>query len=331
MALSIGFIRSLSYYHLSPYWEAFFTEAGFDCSFGSLDNETYQTPYEDEFCLPIKHFLAQAESLIHSRCDFLFSPLVYKLKRDIHSCPKIIMATELLKLYFPQLKQKGSPQLIAPILINPNDNLGNNHCFKMAASIVGEKLGLSQAHIDQACHAAESIHSDHKKKIKKSHLFHDEINQQPTKSLEEISGNLPRVLIAGHRYSVHNFYLNHHIVEELRKLNVQPLSKEHILLGHPIEISNLKPLLDTDIYFSEGREIFGSIQIARNDPGIKGIIYLSMINCGFDAVIEDVVRKRLLSYSVKPYLQITLDEQESLTNLRTRLEVFYDILRSSSG
>ena len=57
------------------------------------------------------------------------------------------------------------------------------------------------------------------------------------------------------------------------------------------------------------------------DPSIAGVLYLAMFNCGFDAVIEDVIARRILAGVRKPYLHVVVDEHSSRVNLRTRLEV----------
>jgi predicted nucleotide-binding protein (sugar kinase/HSP70/actin superfamily) len=135
-----------------------------------------------------------------------------------------------------------------------------------------------------------------------------------------------RVLVLGHRYTVHNETLNNGVNTGLMDLGLYPLAKEH-LLADPTPLNILAETgIDVDLWFSEGAEIYRAARMAVEDPEISGVVYLSMFNCGFDAAMEDVLRRRVVKGTGTPYLHLKLDEHSSKANLSTRLEVFADIL-----
>lgn len=87
------------------------------------------------------------------------------------------------------------------------------------------------------------------------------------------------------------------------------------------ELSNkLSKKISDNLYWKYSKESLGSIIIAKNK--IDGIIFLSTFPCGLDSLANELVMR-----SIKlPYLNIVIDDLDSLSGLETRIESFIDIL-----
>jgi len=317
----VGFIRSLYYYLINPYWEVFFSELGFEliyaeCNRAELPNLT--VTFENELCLPVKYFLAQGGALIDKGVDYIFAPLVSSPKPKVFSCPKVIMTGELLKLYFPKLNKSGMPRLLEPVLGTQYSGVARYDEYDAAAEGIGKYFRVPSPDIVVACARARAKQEEYETElIKTTRFYHD---------TETVAGRGKQILVLGHKYTVHNEVLNNGLLSEMRQLGVTPLAKEH-LLPYGQSVATLPETgIDLDIFFSEGAELFRAAHTGAASPEIDGIIYLAMFNCGFDAIIEDVISKRILSDYSKPYLHLVLDDHASKANLLTKLEVFIDLV-----
>ena len=319
----IGFLKSLYYYLINPYWEIFFSEIGFEVVISEGKREILPSQvnaYENELCLPVKYFLSQVENLEKENVDYIFAPLVSSIKKGVFSCPKVIVTPDLIELYH----RKASP-LVVPIF---NCLAGTDRFeeYKKEAHKVGEKFGIDREIIEKSCNIAKEEQLEFEKFMYRSKLFYDEAKVFYKKKDYEAVKKEGEILLLGHRYTAHNKVLNNNIVEDLKKLGASSVAKEHILLYRLKNNMEKEININSDIYFSEGSEIFRAAYLGAKNNSIKGIIYLSMFNCGFDAVIEDVIAKRVMKESSKPYLNLVLDEHSTKANVMTRLEVFLDIV-----
>jgi predicted nucleotide-binding protein (sugar kinase/HSP70/actin superfamily) len=333
--MRIGFIRSLHYYSLSPFWETFFDALGHEPVCVEIAHDTLPdrlAEYENELCLPVKVFLAGAARLVDLEVDYIFSPLVWSLKHKVFSCPKFIMAPELIGLYCPQVLSSSPPRLLLPGFYAQYEAVDRMSEWSELCLLIGDKLGCGRRLVENAVGTARVAQREHDSAVREGGRFHDELlafGSRPRRG--PFRGEGPRILLLGHRYSVHGSALNHQLVARLRRLGVRPIAKEHLLRGEQSSNVMAEIGVDVDIHYSEGAEILRAAHIAARDPAIRGVAYVTMFNCGFDAVLEDIVSRRILKGISKPYLNLVIDEHSSNTNMATRLEVFTDIVHDEAG
>ena len=74
------------------------------------------------------------------------------------------------------------------------------------------------------------------------------------------------------------------------------------------------------------REIIGGIAMYRDK--VDGIIFLSAFPCGPDAMVNELMLRRIDDL---PMLNLVLDGQNGTAGLETRLESFLDIIRFKGG
>ena len=84
--------------------------------------------------------------------------------------------------------------------------------------------------------------------------------------------------------------------------------------------NELASKLSDTIYFKYSKENIGAIPLVQDK--IDGIIFLSTFPCGLDSLVNELVIRKI----DKPYLNLVIDDMDSLTGTKTRLESFVDIL-----
>ena len=79
------------------------------------------------------------------------------------------------------------------------------------------------------------------------------------------------------------------------------------------------------------REILGGIALRRD--AVDGIILLSAFPCGPDAMVNELITRRVNAHRTKslPILNLVLDGQSGTAGVETRLESFIDIIRFKEG
>jgi predicted nucleotide-binding protein (sugar kinase/HSP70/actin superfamily) len=118
-------------------------------------------------------------------------------------------------------------------------------------------------------------------------------------------------------------YIGRPITDFLKKNGVVPIRADIVdresALKHSAELS---PTCKWQL----NREIIGSI--AMNKSKVDGIILLSTFPCGPDAMVSDLLLRRIKD---KPMLDLVLDGQNGTAGVETRLESFLDIIRFQKG
>ena len=79
--------------------------------------------------------------------------------------------------------------------------------------------------------------------------------------------------------------------------------------------------ISNDLYWSLNKEMIGAIELCKNQ--VDGIILLTAFPCGSDALVNELVLRRVQNV---PIIQILMDEHTAPAGLETRIESFVDIL-----
>ena len=74
------------------------------------------------------------------------------------------------------------------------------------------------------------------------------------------------------------------------------------------------------LYWKYSKDVISSI--VKCIDKIDGIIFLSSFPCGLDSLVNELVLRKL----EKPYINIIIDDIESLGGIETRIESFIDII-----
>ncbi|MCH5188394.1 MAG: hypothetical protein J1F63_08310 [Oscillospiraceae bacterium] len=301
---TIGIPRGMLYYRYEALWRTFFSELG--ANIVVSEPTTHRIAEEgmsvtiDEACLSVKVFFGHVNNLL-GRCDYIFVPRISSFGRNRELCPRFTAMYDVAKNMF---RNSGQKFLTCNVDVPAGDN------EKKAFLSLGQALG---------CSAKSTIKAYKKAKKEEQRAYSDKLQKQ--KRLLEQDGL--KILIAGHDYLVEDAYIGKPITDFLKKNGAVPLSAG---IADRDAALNRSTEMSPTCKWQLNREIIGGIAMYRDK--IDGIIFLSAFPCGPDAMVNELVLRRV---DCLPMLNLVLDGQNGTAGTETRLESFLDIIRFKRG
>ena len=116
-------------------------------------------------------------------------------------------------------------------------------------------------------------------------------------------------------------YIGKPIIDILKKQNIEIIYSDKF--DHNL-LNSLSKNYSENLYWKFNRENIGSISLVHNK--IDGIIFLSSFPCGPDSIVNELIMRKIN----KPYLNLVIDDIDSLVGIETRIESFVDILNEKN-
>ena len=296
--MTIGIPRALHYHRHGPLWEAFLAELDIPYVVSDETNQKLlndgQKHTVDESCLPLKLYMGHAASLL-DRCNRLLVPRFVRLGRRDEFCVRfwgladtVVATFEGVELLTYQLKSK-----------NPGmeEWLGFLH--------MGNRLGKNPAASWRAYRIAKSRAEEA-----------DFRRFAQNRSL--LRARAPKILLAAQPYISYDPFLGGTVARLIRTLGGVPLFAEG---WNRTACQKAGAEIAPGLYWTLNREILGAIHLAENQ--VDGVILLTAFPCGSDALVNELILRRMRGL---PIIQILLDEHQSQEGLMTRLESFLDMI-----
>ena len=123
--------------------------------------------------------------------------------------------------------------------------------------------------------------------------------------------------MVGHPYILYDQYFGIPIVKMLKKQNIEIIYSDKFDSKKSNELSSK---ISNTLYWKYNREELGAIELAKDK--IDGVIFISSFPCGPDSLANELAMRKIS----KPYLNLIIDDIDSLTGIETRIESFVDIL-----
>jgi len=292
--IRIGIPRSLFYYYDGYFLKNFFEYLDFDVVISPETNRNIIDEgikySNDEMCLSLKTFLGHI-SYLKDKCDYILIMRIDNYGRFEQTCTNFLSLYDIVNNLF-DIK-----------LLNININYVNNENMYKELKEIGKKFGISSSKIKIAY---------------KSSLIK---TQKYNKKLEMINTNKIykeglKILLISHAYNCNDKYIGKPIIEYLEK------NKVNVILSNNFDkkIKKLSYKLCPNLYWTYNKENIGSLVNIYDK--IDGVIFLSSFPCGPDSLVNELVIRKIN----KPYLNLIVDDLDSLTGIETRLESFVDIL-----
>ena len=120
---------------------------------------------------------------------------------------------------------------------------------------------------------------------------------------------------------MHDEFIGIPIVKMLKNMNISIIYSDQFDSSLANNSSNK---LSPNNYWKYSKEIIGSINLSKNN--INGIIFLTTFPCGVDSLANELVMRNINI----PFLNIIIDDLDSLSGIETRIESFIDILLQKS-
>jgi predicted nucleotide-binding protein (sugar kinase/HSP70/actin superfamily) len=297
--LKIGIPRALLYYEYGQLWEGFFASLGQECVISPETTkeivELGQSCAVDESCLSSKIYLGYLAAL-KSRCDAVFVPRIAHMGRSGIVCTRFQAVYDLVANTF---RSDGIR------LLHYNIDLSEEQ-HELAAFL---KLGAQL------------------EKPKPQSLFAYWTAKQSQKAAQMIAAeNLKRslaapgvkILLVAHAYNAYDPYTGGPVVRTLQSMGATPVfacaHESRTAIAASYAISETAP-------WASSRVLLGAVAVLRDR--VDGIILLSAFPCGPDSMVNEIIIRRVKD---RPILSLTLDGQDGVAGLETRIESFLDII-----
>lgn len=301
---TIGLPRALLYHRYGPLWRTFFHALGIKTVVSSptsrkiLDQGSALAAYET--CLSVKIFLGHVQELVGS-CDYILIPRVSNFGRGRNLCVRFESLYDMTRNLF-----RGSGQEFLSYNVDLLQKLEEAPAFFS----LGQSLGFSPKEVKKAYAAAKK----QEQQVWKAQLK----AQEPLYRAKGL-----KILVVGHGYILDDPYVGTAITDFLKQSGVIPIRADIVDRAAALKAS---PKLSPTCKWEFSRELVGSISLHRDQ--VDGIILLSAFPCGPDAMVNEILVRRLKDI---PVLNMVLDGQSGTAGVETRLESFVDIIRFKEG
>ena len=296
----IGIPRGLMLYRDGILWKNFFENLGYQCIVSEKsDRRILEEGVQlaiDETCLPFKIYLGHVKELI-GKCDAVFIPRMGGYENREKMCTRYQSLPDLVENIF-----RGSSVKILTVSYDWYDHTKEEKVYM--------ELGLSLGKT--------------KKEIKRSYNQAKKEQENWFRSREKSQGRILeekgiKILLAGHPYVLHDAYMGCGISDILKNMGHKVLYTDYVdresALKRSYHFSKVMPWI-------VNREMTGAIM--RLKDKVDGIVLVSAYPCGPDALVNDMLMRKIKGL---PVLQLTLDAQEGMAGIETRIESFTDIIQ----
>ncbi len=294
--ITIGIPRSLHYYYYGNLLKNFFENLNCNVIISPKTNKEIMDngiKYSyDEMCLSLKNYIGHINYL-KDKCDYIVIPRIDNYGSNNQTCTNFLALPDIINNLFD-----------IKILDYNIDYMHNENELKGFINI-GKQLKFSYTQIVNAYNKAKIEDMNYKDRLIRQ-------NQNKLKS------DKLKILLVGHPYNLYDEYIGKPIIKMLEKDDIEIIYSD---LFNSNKSSRLSKRLSKNLYFKYNKENIGSIEIAKDK--VDGIIFISAFPCGPDSLVNELVFRKLKI----PYLNLIIDDLDSLTGFETRIESFIDIVK----
>lgn len=295
MNIKVGIPRALFYYYFKDIWINFFTELGIKVIVSPKTNKEiinlgikYST---DEMCLSVKNYIGHV-AYLKNKCDYILIPRIANYGPYNQTCTNFLALFDYLN------------NTLDLNILNYNIDLNNNETEKEGLINIAIKLGVPK----KTALMAYKVSLIKNNKVKKALKI---INHN------KLSSNKLKILLISHSYNTYDEYIGIPIIKLLEKLNIEIIYSDQF---NQELLNRESKKLSSNIYWKYSKEMLGSLILANNQ--INGVIFLSTFPCGLDSLANEYIMRKINI----PYINIVLDDLDSISGIETRIESFIDIL-----
>ena len=293
--IRVGIPRALHYYYNGNLWQKFFENIGCEVIISPKTNRSIINDgikfANDEMCLALKIYLGHI-AYLQDKCDFVLVPRIDKYDAENQTCTNFLAIYDIVSNIFNTK------------ILNYNIDVKKKETDFIGLVEIAKYLGLS---------TTEAIHA-YNKALKDSEQIknHDMIINS-----SRLNSDSLKILIVSHPYIVYDQYFGFPIVKMLKKSNIEIVYSDKF---DSKKTNSLAKKLSSTLYWKFNRDEIGSIELVKDK--IDGVIFISSFPCGPDSLVNELVMRKIKL----PYLNIIIDDIDSMTGIETRIESFIDIL-----
>ncbi|GAH97042.1 unnamed protein product, partial [marine sediment metagenome] len=311
-AKKVGIPYAMLTHEFYPFWNAFFTELGFDFV---LSDKTNKKIINDglqcsvaETCFPMKTTLGHVQNLLEKGVDYLFLPTTRDMptkeknikgdRTGSYPCPFIQGTWSIVKSAI----NTGEVKILTPIL---------NFSFKeyikeKQLTKLGKELGRDRRSI--------------KKAIRQAHLaqnkFYSSVKKRGKEVLSSLKDDEIAIVITSRSYNSCDRAISMDVPKKLRELGFKVIPIDYLPVDS-IDLSKEWP----NLYWEFGDRIMSAAEIIKKDRRLYPV-YITNFGCGPDSFILQYFEREM----DRPFLRLEVDEHSAGAGVITRCEAFIDSL-----
>ncbi|MCK4260558.1 MAG: hypothetical protein KAX49_16395 [Halanaerobiales bacterium] len=324
MGKRVGIPRSLLYYIYYPGWKKFFEELGAEIVLSPPTNKKILDlgvkDSVDEVCLPVKLYFGHLE-VLKDKVDYLFVPRVISISKKEWICPKFIGLPDMVKAQLKDL----------PPMISPDLNMRKSRKGLYNAAVeAAEPFTKSSIKVLKALYLALREQRKFKAKLKTGLTPIDILEKRENKRVNEKKTVQDSLVIAllGHPYLIYESFINMDLIRRLREMGVRLVSPEMI---EDKTLNKNAALQPKSLFWTLNKKVMGAGYYFLSTQSVDGIIQMAAFGCGPDALVNELVERRVRRDGNIPLLSINIDEHSGEAGLVTRLEAFIDMIKLRRG
>ncbi|RLE14108.1 CoA activase [Candidatus Aerophobetes bacterium] len=303
----IGIPRALHTFELSPLWESFFTELGFEVVLSSRTNDRIIHRGIElagaEVCFPVKVAHGHVMDLLEKGVDYLFLPSIIDFPQTdprlskTYNCPWSQGLPYFINSTLPL--EKYSVCILQP-------KISMREGIDKALKEVGKALLNDTAKINKAIKVARKVQSK----------FYQALREKGESVIKGL-GNKRAFVIISRPYNGCDPGLNMDIADKMAKLG---------MLAIPMDFLNLDPSIIAEdyphMYWNYGQRILAAARYIKKTTNLYPI-YITNFGCGPDSFVAKFFEEEM----DRPFLELQIDEHSAEAGIITRLEAFLDSIQ----
>jgi len=316
---TIGIPNALGAIAFRPLWDTFFSELGYNIKYSPATNEEVVADGCNfagaDFCFPAKLAIGHTLHLLNDESlKHIFLPSILEnfTKREFTRswfCPLAISQP-----YYTLSAIHDHPGIHKVITNIINLNWSENIILKELAKTITHKLHKSSRQLKTAWQKAVKAQKDYEEKCLE---FGKNL-------IKDIAGkDEVYIVLLGRPYNLYDGGANLDLPLKITRYNYTVIPLEFI----PFDEESRKELIEAhwNMYWSHGQKVLNAAEFVRKVPNLYPI-YFSNFNCGPDTYIIGFTEKAIGS---KPILILELDEHSSDGGYITRMEAYFDAIKSN--
>lgn len=293
--VKVGIPRALNYYHFGYLWINFFDSLEVDVVVSPPTNKEMLKEggkyASDEMCLSLRTYLGHVNYL-KDKCDYILIPRIDNYGADNQTCTNFLSLYDLVNNLFN----------VNILDYNISHHYGESELYGFIK--IGKELGKNRFEVIKAYNYALTKMIKYKKR-------------KILKNMASLNSDKIKILLVGHSYNLYDACFGLPILYYLENFNVEVIMSD----GFEEKITNkLSKYFSKSLYWKYNKEAIGSIKLVQDK--IDGIIFLTSFPCGPDSLVNELVMRKLTI----PYINLIIDDMDSLTGIETRIESFVDII-----
>jgi len=305
----IGIPRALHTFELSPLWESFFTELGFEVVLSSRTNDRIIHKGVEivtaDVCFPIKVAHGHVLDLLEKGVDYIFLPSLIDFPQSddrlhrTYNCPWSQGLPYFINSAIP-LKEYSAKVLEPKISLREG--------IDKALREIGKTLSNDREKINKAIQVAKKVQNK----------FYQSLREKGNSVIKNLGDKVAFVIIS-RPYNGCDPGLNLDIANKMAELGMLAIPMDFLDLN-PGTIAEDYP----NMYWNYGQRILAAARYIKKTKNLYPV-YITNFGCGPDSFVTKFFEEEM----DRPLLELQIDEHSAEAGIITRLEAFLDSIQGA--